>query len=422
MSEATRSDSLLTGIFSRRTRWDPRPNALAVALARRGARPYADLTVSNPTAVDLAFPETKILRAFARREALRYQPDARGLPAARAAVAAYYRERDGGAMAPTAAPLPAPVAATVAAPAADDLILTAGTSEAYAHLFRLLCDPGDRVHVPRPSYPLLDLLAESQDVELRRYPLWRAEEWHLDVAALEADLTARSRAIVVIDPNNPTGSYTSAAEWSALSDLATRHRLALIVDEVFYDYRWPPRPDAPPRPRAITAPLAFVLNGLSKLCALPQAKLAWIAVMGQDAALRAAARERLEVLNDIFLSASGPTQWAAEELLSIRAELQSPVRARVAENLAAVDEILAPAAERLVPGAVSGGWTVCLRPPATRDDETWAELCLERADVLTHPGHFYDFAPENVLVASLLPRPDVFAAALRRARAVLAQP
>lgn len=385
-------------MFARRTALDLRPNPLAAALARR-QRPFTDLTVSNPTAVGLEYPEKEILAAWALPAALRYGPDPRGLLAAREAIAAYYAARG--------APIPADFAA-------ERLILAASTSEAYTHLFRMLCDAGDRVHVPRPSYPLLDHLATLTDVELERYPLWYEQGWHLDLAQLERDISHRSRAIVVVNPNNPTGSYSPPAEWSEVTKIAARYRLALIVDEVFFDYCWPQA--APPAQHyfASEAPLVFVLNGLSKICGLPQAKLAWIAVAGTNEVMRRAALEKLEWIADTFLSAGGGVQHGAAALLATRAITQPRIARRVAENLAALDRALA--GQCLVTRlAGEGGWSAVLRWPKVRSDEAWAELLLERADVLVHPGHFYDFATDAMLVVGLLAPPQPFASALARA-------
>lgn len=393
-------------MFAQRTNWDLRPNPLAAAVARQ-TRPFTDLTVTNPTAVGLEYPAAAILAAWARPEALRYQPDPRGLAVAREAVSGYYAARG-------------------VAIGAERLLLTASTSEAYSHLFRLLCDPGDRVHVPRPSYPLLDLLASICDVELARYPLWYEQAWHLDVAQLERALSPRSRAIVVIHPNNPTGSYCREAEWEALAALAARHSLALIVDEVFFDFAWSGGAalgETPAAQRhldldANSAPLVFVLNGLSKICGLPQAKLGWIALAGRDAARRQAASERLELINDTYLSAGAPIQWAAPSLLAARLPIQAEIARRIAGNLARLDERLAApsaSARQVSRMQAEAGWTAVLRLPNLRNDEQWAEYWLDAAGVLVHPGHFYDFDSDAALVLSLLPEPRPFAAALDRA-------
>lgn len=393
-------------MFARRTQWDLRPNALAAALAHR-TRPWTDLTVSNPTAVGLDYPTAEIAAAWASPAALRYRPDPRGWLPAREAIANYYRER-GVAVAP------------------EHLILTASTSEGYAHLLRLLCDPGDRIHVPCPSYPLLDHLAALADVEIARYPLWYEQAWHCDLAALEQQLGERSRAILVIHPNNPTGSYCRMEEWQALAQMAARRRLALIVDEVFFDYVWDFAGTAPPTQAYFapegTAPLVFVLNGFSKLCGLPQAKLAWIAVAGGDGAMRRSALEKLEIIADTFLSVGGAVQIGAAALLAAGATVRSQISARVAANLAVLDRALAslpPESATLVTRyAAEGGWNAVLRWPNVRGDEAWARMLLDRADVLLHPGHFYDFASESALVLSLLPDSSDFAAGVSRALAL----
>lgn len=376
-------------------------NRLArLAAERRQAGTLLDLTVSNPTRCGFDYPAA-LLEAFRDPRSLTYRPDPFGLPEARAAVAAYYRDRG--------------IDATP-----DDLVLTASTSEAYSHLFRLLCDPGDQVHIPRPSYPLFDLLASVNDVRLDAYPLFYDHGWHLDLAALEASLDSRSRAILIVHPNNPTGSYLRPSDWEALQTLAARHELALIVDEVFFDY---PLPEALDRaldraPERITDPrsaraLTVALNGLSKIAALPQMKLGWMLLSGPGH-LVAEARSRLEIINDTYLSVDTPVQWAAAALLDHRHHIQPQIRLRTAANLAHLDAALAAkeAQGLLQRLAVEGGWTAIVRLPRLHSDAEWAEALLERTGVLVHPGHFYDFAEEGHLVVSLIVLEDTFSAGI----------
>jgi aspartate/methionine/tyrosine aminotransferase len=381
-------------MFARRTDWNPTPNPLVARLAQR-TRPYLDLTESNPTRCGFTYDESRILRALGTSKALQYRPDARGLLSAREAVCDYYRQRG-----------------LVVGP--DHILLTASTSEAYSHLFRLLCNSGDRIHVPQPSYPLFELLATLNDVVLTPYPLFYDHGWHIELAALAGQLDARSRALLVVSPNNPTGSYVRTAEWLELQRLAREHDAAIILDEVFFDYTLS---ESAERVQDFIGPgeaLTFALNGLSKIAALPQMKLGWIVVSGAEAVTRAAL-ERLEIINDTFLSADAPVQCAAAELLDTRHAIQPQIRQRLGANLAACDRLIGSEAWGMLSRLeVEGGWYVVLRVPTVHSDQQWAELLLEQADLYIHPGHFYDFAREGFLVASLITPETTFAEGLQR--------
>jgi len=371
---------------SHRTSWNLSANAFAARLeaARAEGRTLLDLTEANPTRVGLAWPAAALAEALADPRAARYEPAPRGLPEARAAVAAYLSER-GEAADPEA------------------ILLTASTSEAYAFLLKLLCDPGDEVLVPAPSYPLLDLLAELEAVRLVRYPLRYDGTWHADLAALEGALGPRTRAVVVVSPSNPAGHLLSTAERTALDRLCAGRDLALIGDEVFADTALAPAAGV----LGVREALAFHLSGLSKVCGLPQLKLGWIAAAGPDRLVRPAL-ERLEVIADAYLSVSGPVQLAAPRLLAGRETFLAPLRARLAANRAALAELRETPCGALGSG---GGWSALLRVGETLDEE---RLCL---DLLTHgvvvqPGFFYDFERNGHLVVSLLPEPEVFRAGL----------
>jgi alanine-synthesizing transaminase len=381
-------------MFSERTRYDLRPNRLARNLAaRRAARqPILDLTLSNPTLAGLVEPEG-LLAPLADDAGRRYAPLPFGRPEARAAVAADFAARG-----------------TPVAP--ERVVLHASTSEAYGFLFKLLCDPGDDVLVPRPGYPLFDFLAGLESVAQRSYALAWDGEWHLDRHALEAAIGPRTRAIVAVSPGNPTGSYLKADELEALDALCAERGLALVVDEVFADV---PLRDDPRRAGSAArdgGALAFALGGLSKSCGLPQLKLAWTAVSGPPA-LRQEALSRLELVADTYLPVATPVQVALKALLARKAELQEPIRARVAANLAALRAALAPAAglSLLEP---EGGWSAVLRVPNTCSEEERVLGLLERQGVLVHPGYFFDFPGEAYLVLSLLPRPEVFGEGVAR--------
>jgi alanine-synthesizing transaminase len=380
-------------MLSTRTTWDLRPNRLSRILAgkKRAGASLLDLTESNPTRVGIPYPED-VLAPLADPAGRVYDPAPLGLPAARAAAAGDFARR-GVLLGP------------------ERVVLTASTSEAYAFLFKLLGDPGDEVLVPRPGYPLFDFLAGLEGVRPRAYDLERDGGWRLDVDSVRGALTPRTRAVVVVSPGNPTGAYLTVDERRALEALAAERGLALVSDEVFFDF---PFADDPRRTTlAHDGPaLAFTLGGLSKSCALPQLKLAWIAVTGPERE-REKAMERLEVVADTYLSVSTPVQRALPALLARREERQGPLRARLEENLGALRERVGPAspATLLEP---EGGWYGVLQVPATRTEEERVVRLLETRDVLVHPGYFFDFPREAYLVMSLLPAPAVFAEAIDR--------
>jgi hypothetical protein len=385
-------------MFSTRTHWDRGTNRLAQALdaRRRSGAPLHDLTESNPTAAGLPYPDD-LLDALTAPAARLYAPDPRGLRLAREAVSADYARR-GFEVRP------------------QRLLLTASTSEAYAFLFKLLCDPGDVVLVPRPSYPLFEYLAQLESARVERYTLAYDGEWHLDLPALEAGLPARARALVLVNPNNPTGSYLKRDEAERLFALCAARGLALVCDEVFADYAFAPDPRRLASVAADGPALAFSLGGLSKSCGLPQLKLGWIAVSGPPA-LRDEALARLEIVADTYLSVSTPVQHAAPRLLARLSELQAPIVARVTRNLERVRGALERASPATLLG-VEGGWYAVLRVPATLSEEERVVRLVEDHGVVAHPGFFFDFPREAFLVLSLLTREDVFDAGLR---ALLAQ-
>ncbi|HLW80300.1 MAG TPA: pyridoxal phosphate-dependent aminotransferase, partial [Terriglobia bacterium] len=357
---------------------------------------------SNPTQADFLFDPREALAALADPRALTYQPDPHGLRLARDAVAGYYAGR-GVRVDP------------------QQVFLTASTSEAYSYLFRLLADPGHRVLVPRPSYPLFEYLARLDDVELTPYPLAYHQEWRIDFDGLRAGLAgwsagrpgARSpaRAVLLVHPNNPTGSFVHQSELAPLVSLAAGHGVALIADEVFADYAFEARPsEDPPVPSfgATTGVLTFTLSGLSKLAALPQMKLAWIVASGPADALQAAIA-RLEVIADTYLSVSAPLAHALPRWLEMGTQMRARIMERVQGNLRRLDEQMARTPGTPVSRlATEGGWYAILRVPATRPDEDWAVELVRQDGVLVHPGHFYDFPRDGYLVVSLLPPPDAF--------------
>lgn len=365
------------------------PNRLSRLLEakRRSGAPILDLTESNPTRAGIDYPED-LLAPLADPAGLVYEPAPLGLPEARAAVASDFRRRG-----LTVDP--------------ERVLLTASTSEAYAFLFKLLLDPGEVVLVPRPSYPLFDFLARLEGALTACYDLDYDGEWHLSVPRLAAHVTATTRAVCVVHPNNPTGSFLKKDEAALLLGLCAERGLAVICDEVFADYAFG---DDPRRARSLAADgeaLVFSLGGLSKSCGLPQLKLGWLAAFGPEQPRREALR-LLELIADSFLSVGTPVQRAATRLLERLPELQGPIQRRVAANLALLKQRAdgSPA----TPLRVEGGWYAVLQVPRTLPEEERVLRLLERRDVLVHPGFFFDFPGEAYLVLSLLPREPEFAA------------
>jgi alanine-synthesizing transaminase len=385
-------------VFADRTLLDGSSSAYGQALEMARARGgLLDLTVSNPTRCGFEYPAEALLAPLADAAVLQYEADPMGMLAAREAVAKLYRE------------------SYRAEVSADHVMLTASTSEAYGFLLKLLCNAGDAILVPSPSYPLFDLLARLHDVELAPYPLVYHDGWQIDPSSLEAAVTPRTRAIVAIHPNNPTGHFCSAADRELLFRVAERHGLPLIVDEVFLDYPVEGN-DAVSFAAGDPPVLTFAMGGLSKLLALPQMKLAWTVVCGPES-LRIEAMERLEVIADTFLSVATPPQVALPAWLELRHDLQGQILARVRGNVAALDVAIAgTVVSRL---RVEGGWAVVLRVPATAADEEHAVRLIDEAGVAVHPGSLYGFADRGWLVVSLLPESAIFAEGIDRLVAAL---
>jgi len=396
-------------MFSDRTNWRLTQNRYTQAVEEVRARGVhlLDLTASNPTRVGLKYDSTAILRALQSERAMDYDPQAKGLLSARQAVVDYYR-----------------VDHELQALDPERIVLTASTSEGYSHVFRLLCNAGDELLVPKPSYPLFEFLADLQDVKLVPYPLIYDHGWQMDFHSMEKAVSARTRGVVVVHPNNPTGSYVHASEMGLLNEFCRAHGLALIVDEVFLDYDLgtsgaeahlpgernrsaeSAAPLQSPSFAANQAVLTFTLSGLSKISALPQMKVAWIVTSGPEDQVREA-MGRLEVVADTYLSMNAPVQWAVPVMLEQRAEIQRQLMERVQTNLEELDRQLAgqKACQRL---CVEGGWYAVLRVPVTRSDEDLAIELVREKSVLVHPGHFYDFESDGYLVLSLITPTDEF--------------
>lgn len=387
--------------FSSRTRWDRGLNPLAARLAERrleGAE-ILDLTESNPTRADLAYPEQDILGAISRPTALRYSPDPRGILSAREAVAAWVARR-GRAVEP------------------ERIVLCASTSEAYAWIFKLLCEDGDEILTPAPSYPLFDFLARAEDVRLASYPLEYDGRWALHIDDLASRCGERTRGVIVVQPNNPTGSYLSPHEIARLGDHCAEAGLAIISDEVFSDYAFENIPGAMPSAIDLDGPLTFTLGGLSKAAGLPQMKLSWI-IVGGPAAAREEALARLEILGDTFLSVNTPVQVGLERILEVGEQVGLQIKERVAGNRALL-RLARPADAAWDILAADGGWYAVLSVPRVMTDEEWAVALLDRDGVYVHPGRYFDFVRDGFLVVSLLPRREVFIEGVRRIAARIA--
>jgi alanine-synthesizing transaminase len=380
-------------MFSDRTNWNLQPNRLSAALAghRAARKPLFDLSASNPTQCGFEYDSEAILRALSNPGALTYEPEPQGLPSARRAVAAYYAERN------------------VVVPISD-LVLTTSTSEAYSFIFRTLCNPCDEILIPRPSYPLFDFLAEIQDVKLVRYALIYDHGWQIDLHALEQAITPRTRAVIVVHPNNPTGHFVKSTEIAQLNELLAPGEIVLIADEVFLDFGLSGA--APPSFTSNDTLLTFTLSGISKICGLPQMKFAWLCASGPQQ-LKSEALARLEIIADTYLSMNAPIQAAAPEFLQHRHTFQQQVMDRLKKNLTLLDERLAAqkACSRL---AIEGGWYAILRVPAIGSDEDLAIRLLKDKNVFAHPGHFYDFESDGYLIVSLITPPAEFAEGIER--------
>jgi alanine-synthesizing transaminase len=384
--------------FSKRTEWDTEESDLAQAHRDRlsAGLPIADLTASNPTRCGFKYP-SDLLASLTDPAAFDYDPNPRGSLCAREAICRYYGDRG-------------------VRIAARQAILTTSTSEAYSYLLKLLCNPGDVVLVPQPSYPLFDFLARAEAVELAPAPLVYDHGWQLDLEGLRRQITPSTKAVVLVHPNNPTGHFTKLVEARELAAICSEHNLALILDEVFLDYGLGDEIEAAGARSSFAGRdlgiLVFIVSGISKICALPQMKVAWLIAVGPGSE---EALARLEVVADTYLSMNAPVQQALPVWLEKRAGIQAQIRSRVQSNLDELDRALASQAEGQAGGGliinrlrVEGGWYAVLRIPATQPDEATA-LELLKLGVLVHPGYFFGMGESGWLVVSLLARPSEFA-------------
>ncbi len=372
-------------MFSRRTNWDRQPNRLTELLDARRAngKPVYDLTISNPTECGIEYPEREILSAVSDPQALHYQPNPKGLLSAREVICDYYREKD-------------------IRVDRSNILLTASTSEAYSLIFKLLCNAGESVLVPRPSYPLFDYLAQVNDVNVRHYNLHYGHEWHLSI---DHESAKGAKAIVIVNPHNPTGTFLKRHEHQEIVRIAKENSLALIVDEVFVDYPLALEDERFGSTARSAEVLTFTLNGISKLAGLPQMKLGWI-VVGGPPLLVTEAIERLEILCDTYLSVNSAAQVALPKLMKAGGRIRSQILQRARSNYEALRK-----ATRDAPCSafsVEGGWYAVLRLPQTKSDAEWAIQLLEQTGVYVYPGYFFDFDEHSYLIVSLLPDEQTF--------------
>lgn len=357
-----------------------------------------NLIETNPTRCGLIYDTDGIRRAVCNNNILQYRPNPKGDPACRRAVQSYY-------------------AAFGKHVSAEQVFLTSSTSEAYSFLFKLLCDPGDQILVPKPSYPLFDVLANLDNVTLASYPLVycsKETEWQIDLDGLYDAIGHRCKGVVIVNPNNPTGSYIKPDEIERIEAYCERFGLCLIIDEVFLDFD---AEDSDPsstmtcvgRSRVPT----FVLSGLSKICALPQLKLGWIVTSGPDRLMQEMT-DRLEWISDAYLSVSASAQAAAPWLLSERNAIQAQLKARIERNMQALSQSGLTDSKAFLYRR-EGGWYALLGVPSSASDEALCCRLLEEQHVLVHPGYFYDIeAPDPVLVISLICSADQFDEGIQR--------
>ncbi len=375
-------------MFSTRTSWSQQLNKLSELHERRikNGMPVYDLTLSNPTEAGF-MPETSgILKALSDTRILHYQPDPHGLLSARQAVCDYYGKK-GISVEPS------------------DIFLTASTSESYSLLLKLLCNQNDAILVPTPSYPLFEYLAQINNVRLQKYLLQYDGAWHLDLQSIRSSIDSSTRAIILLNPHNPTGLFVKQQDLDVISHMIRGHECALIVDEVFLDYNF----DCNQMPRSTadySGSPTFTLNGLSKLAGLPQMKIGWVVISG-PADVAGEANARFEILNDIFLSANTPAQVALPSLLKSGEDTCGQIRRRVSENYAFLGKLAHPQSPCSLRNC-EGGWNAILQLPRTKSDEEWAVELMEKRGIYVHPGYFYDFTEESVIVVSLLQEEEIF--------------
>lgn len=368
-----------------------------IALLRAAGISLLDLSNSNPTTARFAYPHEEIGAALAGVRDFTYHPDPAGSRQARETIAAYYRERS-----------------VEVSP--ERILLTASTSEAYGHLFKLLCDPGDEILIPQPSYPLFEYLASLESVRTIPYLLRYDGSWHVDFSSLDAGFSSRTRAIVVVNPNNPTGSCLKEDESSRLMMLAAKHRLAVISDEVFLDYSVEAAAIAPRSLINRQEALTFALNGLSKCAGMPQMKLGWLVIGGPEEQARDAG-ENLELILDTYLPVNTPVQRVLPALFEIGRSLRNQICERIKANFAALQLILEHCPAHAL--YTEAGWSAVIRLPATRREEDWVFALLREKQVIAQPGYFFDMPGGAYAVVSLITPEEEFREGISRLRRLM---
>jgi aspartate/methionine/tyrosine aminotransferase len=363
-----------------------------ISQKRQAGIPLLDLTSSNPTIVSLDYPHDAIRQAFSQVRSFDYEPDPVGSTEARLAIVSYYGRRG--------------VRVTP-----EQILLTASTSEAYSLLFKLFCNPGDEVLAPLPSYPLFEYLSALESVRIVPYWLRYDGSWFIDFADLKRQISPRTRALVVVNPNNPTGSYLKRAEAEELLALARQHDLPVIADEVFMDYAVGTAGGRVKTFIGRDTTLSFSLNGLSKAAGMPQMKLGWIVINGPEAD-RQMARERLELLLDTYLSVNTPVQRALPQLLEIGQNIQQQIVERTSANFLFLTQILEGSPGHCL--HLEGGWSAVVQLPATTSEEAWITRLVEECSVIAQPGYFFDMPSEAYIVVSLITPPDIFHEGINR--------
>jgi alanine-synthesizing transaminase len=370
-------------MFSSRTDWNTSPNRLSGLIAEKRLKGEIifDLTESNPTKCEFSYPVNEIIKTINTPSITSYKPEPFGLLSARKAIAEYY-------------------AGLGVAIKPERIVLTSSTSEAYSFLFKLLCNAGDEVIIPQPSYPLFDYLCQLNDIALKNYRLAYDDEWYIDFESLQEQITGRTRAIVLVHPNNPTGSYLKRDEFEQICLFASKYHASIIIDEVFGPYDISSDLHRAHILDTESDVLLFSLNGISKLVGLPQLKLSWIIVHG-NSQFTAEALKRLEIISDTFLSVNTPVQLALPNILSHSSDIGNQIRLRIQKNYQLLQSVFSGSSVSVL--RVEGGWYAVLQFPQRKSDEEWTEQILLQKNIIVQPGHFYDFDRESCIVISLLP-------------------
>lgn len=386
--------------FSSRSDWTLTPNQLTARLTEieaSGAQ-ILDLTESNPTQVGLQYPTDIVLSSLTDPNNLSYHPSPLGQQEARETIAEYYDSKG-------------------IYVNSNQILVTSSTSEAYSMIFRLIANPGDHILMPRPSYPLFHFLASLNDIELASYALTYQKYWKIDFEDIRKSYKPkRTKGIVLVNPNNPTGSYIKKDELTKLNQFAEGNQLCIISDEVFSDFQWDKKIEGIPSLAGNQKALTFTLSGISKVLALPQMKLSWIVVNGPKGLIKQAF-DRLEIISDTYLSANTPVQNALHHWMKLKDKMQKQILKRVSANRTFLSKH--SSFEML---HAEGGWYAVLKLPKNKTEEEWALEFLEKDHVLVHPGYFYDFQSEAYAIVSLLTETAAFEEAITKISKRVAEP